>query len=387
VSYTMTFDASHKVGRGGGHTQGFLRHIARDVDLDAGFNFTHANKNIDPERTKLNFTMVNNGAGGFRAMRSVDGRPPSDELEGYLNSRLANVRKPLRKDAVVMRGIILQLDPKWFDDHNPDWRQVGLAPDTIVNIEASLSWARAEFSHENIVGFSIHLDEYSPQLQVMMTPVTDDGRLSQKDFFKGPADFRRQHKQLREHMAAAGYDVEHRVTERSKEHLSSSEFQAKANRISKAARDVDEEKATYETLLASLENRKSNLEIREVSFAKKEQQLAAERSKVLRAEEAALCLDRSAKASQRAAQLAREEANRERDQLRATNERLEQIPPDVERWLDKVTFGGKPAREYFNDDAAKARASRASVQRLIGADGPRRRVHGEDGLLGTSATK
>ena len=119
MAYTMTFDASHKVGRGGGHVQGFMRHIARDADERAGFTFAHANKNIDPDRTHLNASFVNDGAGGFRALSSVYGRPPSNELEDYLNTRLAAVKKPLRKDAVVIRGIVLQLDPKWFDAHGP----------------------------------------------------------------------------------------------------------------------------------------------------------------------------------------------------------------------------------------------------------------------------
>lgn len=43
---------------------------------------------------------------------------------------------------------------------------------------------------------------------------------------------------------------------------------------------------------------------------------------------------------------------------------LEQIPPDVDRWLDKVKFAGKPTREYFDGDAARAQASRAGFQRL-----------------------
>jgi hypothetical protein len=376
MSYTMTFDASHKVGRGGGHAQSFFRHIARDVDLDAGFQFTHANKNIVPKRTAHNYTRVNDGARGFRALRSVDGKPPSQELEDYLNSRLATVQKSLRKDAVVMRGIILQLDPKWFDEHNPEWREKGPTTDAVANMEASLHWARNEFGHENIVGFSIHLDEYNPQLHVMMTPVTDDGRLSQKDFFKGPADFRRQHTELREHMEAAGYDVEHRVTERSKERLSSSEFQAKADRLRDAAQDVEDDKATYETMLTSLANRKTNLDGREAGIAQKEQEVAAERAEARRATESAREVARIAKVSQIAAQRAWKEAERERDLLRATNDRLGQIPPDVDRWLDKAKWKGEPMRAHFDKAMAAARASRAEVQQLIDGDSPRQQLAG-----------
>jgi len=378
MSYTMTFDASHKVGRGGAHAQSFFRHIARDVDLAAGFQFTHANKNIVPERTNLNFTQVNDGAGAFRAPRAVNGKPPSQELDDYLASRLSTVQRSLRKDAVVMRGIILQLDPNWFDDHNPDWRESGLNKEAVKHMGASLDWACEEFGQENIVGFSVHLDEYNPQLQVLFTPITNDGRLSQKDFFKGPKDFTRQHAELREHMDASGYDVEHRVTERSREHLSSSEFQSKANRLRGAAEDVRDDKATYQTLLVSLANRKTNLDGREAGIAEKEQQLAAAQAEALRATEAARTLERSARTVQLTALRAREETAQERALLRATNERLQHIPPDVDRWLDKVKFAGKPAREYFNADSAKVRAKRAEVHRLIESDqGPQQPRHPE----------
>jgi len=370
MSYTMTFDASHKVGRGGGHAQGFVRHIARDADWKAGFEFAHANKNIVRDRTTHNFTRVNDGADGFRELRSVDGKPPSQELEDYLNSRLATVQRSLRTDAVVMRGIILQIDPKWFYDHNPDWRENGLSKEAVSHMGASLDWACEEFGQSNIFGFSIHLDEYSPQLQVMLAPVTHDGRLSQKDFFKGPSDFKRQHKELRQHMEAAGYDVELRVTERSKEHLSSSEFQIKADRLRDAVEDVYDDKATYETLLVSLGNRKTGLDARQADIAAKELELAAARAETRLATHQAQMAKRFAETSQIATQRVRDDAEYELTMLRATNERLQQIPPDIERWLDRAKFGGKPARDYYNDAAAKARSNRAQVQRLMYGDRP-----------------
>lgn len=368
MSYTMTFDASHKVKDGGGHAKNFFRHIARDVDLQAGFQFSHSNKNIVPDRTQLNFTRVNDGAGGFRSLRSVDGNPPSQELEDYLTSRRATVVSRKRKDAVPIRGVILQLDPKWFDDYNPDWREKGMNREAIDNMNASMAWACNEFGQQNIVGFSLHLDEYNPQLQVIVTPVTEDGRLSQKDFFRGPADLRRQHKELRQRMEAAGYDVEIQVTERSKEHLSSSEFQAKADRMRDEAEEVEAEKAAYETLLNSLGNRKINLDDREARMVKKELELAAAHSEAQRATEAAQAVERSARTSQLAGQRAREEAEHEREQLHATYERLQRIPPDIDRWLDRAKFAGKPARDYFDEAAAKAGASRAEVLRLIDCD-------------------
>lgn len=242
-------------------------------------------------------------------------------------------------------------------------------PEAISYMNAAMAWVCEELGHQN-VDFSLHLDEYSPRLQVLVTPVTKDARLSQKDFFPGPWDLARQHKELREHMDAAGYDVEFSVTERSKEHLSSSEFQAKADRLRNAADDVEDETATYETLRVSLKNREANLDRRESGISARELELAATRAEAARAFETAQEAERSARIARRAAEREQKEAELERDQLRATNQRLQQIPPDIDRWLDKAKFGGKPARDYFNAAAEKARATRSQVKSLIEGDPP-----------------
>lgn len=261
VSYTATFDASHKVKASGGHGTNFQRHIARDVDQAAGFEFQQRNVNIDPSRTAMNITRVNDGQGGWRepvVTQDAEGndRPPSAELGDYLDERLATVDKKIKADAVAMRPMILQLDPKWFDEHNPDWRENGLNDEAQRHVDAQLEWVETEFSPDrrkltdreasnaNLVGYSIHLDETSPQMQVLFTPVTDDGRLSQKDFFKGPSDLQRQHKQHREALAASGYEVEFKVSKRSKERLSSEEYAATADKARAHEREAAQHLAT-----------------------------------------------------------------------------------------------------------------------------------------------
>lgn len=253
MSYTATFDASHKVKASGAHSTNFARHIARDADLAAGFTFVQRNPNIDPARTSMNITMINDGDGGWRApvvTQDAEGkdRPPSAEIGDYLDARLATVKKKIKVDAVAMRPLILQLDPEWFKEHNPDWRENGLNAEAEGYIEAQLQWASTEFGQENLPGFSVHMDETNPQLQLLFTPVTEDGRLSQKDFFKGPGDLQRQHKEHREALADVGYEVEFKVSKRSKEHLSSTEYAAAADRV----RDHEGQNADYEDSLDRL---------------------------------------------------------------------------------------------------------------------------------------
>lgn len=249
MSYTATFDASHKVKASGAHATNFVRHIARDADQAAGFSFAQRNPNIDPARTSMNITMVNDGNGGWRAPvvtqdEKGNDRPPSAELTDYLDARLATVEKKIKADAVAMRPLVLQLDPKWFAEHNPDWREGGLNAEAEQYIGTQLDWAAQEFGQQNLPGYSVHMDETNPQLQLLFTPVTEDGRLSQKDFFKGPGDLQRQHKAHRQALADAGYDVEFKVTKRSKEHPSSEEFAKKADQARERAAEAAQHLAT-----------------------------------------------------------------------------------------------------------------------------------------------
>jgi len=364
MSYTMTFDVSHKVKRGG-HAKAFFRHIARDADQKAGFIFPQSNANIIPERTALNMTMVNDGSGSVRRLESVDGRPPSDELDDYLKQRLESVGRALRKDAVLIRGVVLQLDPKWFAEHDASWREKGPSKEAYAYMGAALDWAVAEFGADNIVGFSVHLDELHPGLQVAVVPVTGDGRLSQKDFFKGPADLRRQHKELRAVMAEAGYDVEHRVTERSREHLSSSEFQRKADWLRDAASEMESDRRDIEVMRRGVASRASELDDRRAQVDEREQEATVRRAAAETAVREANDVRARALRAQHAAEHAREDAEAERERLRDLSVRLEQLPADVDRWLNKRMIGQTPLRELFNADMAKTRARRRELIELI----------------------
>lgn len=225
MANTLSMDASHKVKGGGSHVSSFLHHIARDVDDRQGVPRQHANVNVDRARTHLNRTVVNDGQGGFRQCEAVD------ELAAHLDRRLATVKKPPRDGAVILRPLVLQLDPQWYDKHMPDWRDGEWTDEHQRYADGMLQWAADTFGQENIVGASWHMDETSPQLQVIFSPVTTDGRLSQKDWFQGPAALRAMHDDFRTYMQGVGYDVSMDRSARSRERLSSTEFARKAEQI------------------------------------------------------------------------------------------------------------------------------------------------------------
>lgn len=193
MGYTLSFIADVKCGMG--DVYGLLHHDARSVDQANGCETRHSNKDIDSGRTRLNDVVVSDGKGGW--VPCTDTR----QIMSALSDRLSHVKKPLRHDAVVLRPMVLQLDPEWYKAHTD-------AVDRDTAEQHMMDWAADTFGADNLVYVAAHHDEGNPHLHIGFCPVTSDGRLAQKDWFSGPTRLREMHNEFRQHMAAAGYDVD-----------------------------------------------------------------------------------------------------------------------------------------------------------------------------------
>ena len=194
MGFTLSFDASTKAKKG--DVRGLLHHVARDVDKEQGREVRHSNELIDGSRTADNETGVwDDKTGDWEAC--TDTR----QIEQALSARLATVTKPLRKDAVVLRPLIIQLDPEWYAAHQSEDERDQAALDM-------MEWAGKTVGPQNLVYVSRHQDESNEHLHMGFCPVTEDGRLSQKDWFSSPARLREMHQDFREFMRDKGYDIE-----------------------------------------------------------------------------------------------------------------------------------------------------------------------------------
>lgn len=267
MSYTMSFEAGLKVQRGS--VSGLLRHNGRDVDCELDQEVRHSNKDIDPDRTLYNVTMVTDGHGGWRECTALS------EITDALDNRLTAVKKTMRKDAVVLRPLILQLDPVWYAEHPADADRDAAASDM-------MDWAAATFGADNIIYASLHNDEASPHLHLGFAPVTSDGRLSQKDWFSGPKALREMHQGLRQHMADRGYDIDMKNRKPGKyaKRMTVDEYKDYADLQTKA----QELQLTQEALsqrASALMAQERALEARERALAQVEADYAAQRQTAL----------------------------------------------------------------------------------------------------------
>ena len=238
MAYTLSCDASVKVGKEA--VRGLLHHTMRDVDRMNDCEVKHKNQMIDGERTSLNVSYVRDGDGWTRCTNIR-------QAQDALKARLKDVKKTIRHDAVVLRELLLEMDPRWMADHpDEDEREQSL--------EDMMDGVKARFGDDNIVFYSIHKDESNWHIHVGVCPVSDDGRLAQKDWFGSPAKLREMHDKLREHMQGRGYDIqkkEKRPGDPSR-HLTDEEYKAfrdalaaqKAAVVAQAQAEADNIRAT-----------------------------------------------------------------------------------------------------------------------------------------------
>ena len=274
VQTRVTYDVSTggKVHSDG--TTAMIRHWARDTDAQNGIYRSHSNEAIDASRSINNETYF--PTDGPRDEWTTPGS--TEEIAQRLQDRLATVTGRTRKDSVLMRGVVLGLSPEWVEEHTPNWKtdpqdrkafMDALQP--VVDIVI-----RKAGGAKNVVLVSGHFDEEAPQIQMAVTPVTEDGRLRQNDFelFKSPKNLGGLHKKIRKELKESGLDVILESSERSREHLSNLEY----------ARKADQERAKEIEELA-----KQRKEI-----AKERKQIAAEREQLERNKEALADLRRIA---------------------------------------------------------------------------------------------
>lgn len=277
MSYTLSFDASLKV-KSVSECKKLFHHTGRDVDARAGIQRTHANGMIDAGRTKRNLTAVYDATTG-KYKRCTD----LSQIADALTHRLGDVTGRKVKNPVIMRGIVLQLDSRWYEGKSKE--ECEKAARTMLN------WAGKTFGKANIVCYSRHLDESHEHLHLGVCPVTADGRLSQKDWFGSPRQLRELHDDFRRHMQAAGYDVtmERKTPGKHTKRLSEAEYKRKAEQDRReaeqdrreealAAREAEFQELTRRSLEAE-RKRKIEQDRREVLLEARKGALAAREAK------------------------------------------------------------------------------------------------------------
>jgi hypothetical protein len=125
---------------------------------------SQSNPDIDSEKSKLNYDLHQH---------------PTPEKNFYMRckDRISelNLKRAVRKDAVVMAQILITSEKIFFENKTPE--------ETKLFFTDSYKFICDYYGKQNIISAIVHMDEKTPHLEVNMVPITADGRLCAKDLF------------------------------------------------------------------------------------------------------------------------------------------------------------------------------------------------------------
>lgn len=98
----------------------------------------------------------------------------TDQAMGRLRELLPEKR---RKDAVLAVEYVMTASPEWWAKATPQQQA--------AFFDQAQGWLAAKYGADRIITASIHRDEATPHLSAFVVPLTQDGRLSAKEFIGG----------------------------------------------------------------------------------------------------------------------------------------------------------------------------------------------------------
>lgn len=285
----MTYTISH---RQGGVTRakvgGLLRHNFRDVDRMMGRETNHSNPRIDPMRTIFNESVIYRDGKALPISSSAE---VLEELDRRLetvhgtrtNRKTGETKKTaLRKDAGVIREVVMTLDPKYSrsshymveDQEGGDGKH---AEKVKGHFQDMIDFYADVYGRENLLASSLHLDETTPHVHLWLTPIAEvDGirTIKQSAFIedgRGPkSGMGRNDLAMREWMRDRGYDADPEPRRVTTKNMSAEEQQKTEEWIEELrGREVEVEDRNTE-----LTQREAHLEQREAELWEADQQVS-----------------------------------------------------------------------------------------------------------------
>lgn len=122
----------------------------------------HSNEDIDQEKSSLNKEYIEHGS--YRA-------EVNERIERFRESS-----RKIRKDAVVLVEGVATASPEFFDGKSRE--------EVMAYFDDVFEFCKSEFGEQNLVHFTVHMDETTPHAHFGFTPIKD-GTLSWKNYFDG----------------------------------------------------------------------------------------------------------------------------------------------------------------------------------------------------------
>lgn len=347
----MTYTVSHR--QGGVQRSavgGLIRHEFRDIDKSNSVETEHSNERIVAERTHLNVSWM--WVDG-EEVELTDTRQIVDELDSRLseaggtrtNKKTGEkTRIAVREDAKVVRDLVLQLDPtftrssEWLTEEGEARRQ----GETRRLLGEMIDHYGDVYGRENLLAASLHLDETSPHVHLMVTPIDDEGRVRQASFISGRQGMRDNDQAMRQRLAGAGYDVDRQPRGGNRSNMSIDGYAQWQNRIAEVeAREVQVEDRELH------QGRNRGIQKRNQEILKQRKEAHDAREASLRARE-----QKVAKGSAEAAE-DRQRAAQERTAASEQLKRAKSVFVEADDSAKQYKAAGQELRQLINDGKGK----------------------------------
>lgn len=191
---------------------------------------SETNPDIEESKSHLNYDLHN--------------ETPIDYLE-TINKKIEDGvdtgGKKIRKDAVRLCEFLITSDKSYFD---------GLTEEREKEFfEKAYEFIEDRYGKENIVYATVHKDEKTPHLHVGFVPITEDQRLSAKEFFGQKKQLVQLQDDFHKHLKDSGFELD-RGTSSDKRHITQARF--KAETLEKQAKEYEKKIQEIEKLQAQI---------------------------------------------------------------------------------------------------------------------------------------
>ena len=231
-----------------GNLVGVGNHNQRNTD-------NHSNKDIDVERSHLNYDLVNRTENYKR------------DIEQFINDNKSSSRA-VRKDAVLINEWIITSDNQFFKDKD--------SKEIKDYFEVAKSYFSEKFGDENIRYAQVHLDETTPHMHLGIVPFNDEHKLSAKTVFNRQA-LQAVQDELPKYLNERGFELERGEKGSERKNLTVPEYKKAKDELKELENKIYEHaKAVYEHECIIVD---SMLSEGDIPFASKDELKAFARSR------------------------------------------------------------------------------------------------------------
>ena len=194
--------------------------IGNHIDRKKGAEHTY--QHADPSRRHLNQNYeVHQGREKIPLHQAIEERIK----EGYTG------QKAIRKDAVKYNTHILT-------GSHEDMKRIFSNPQTAQKwIDENRKFIEKEFGKENVVRFTLHMDEKTPHIHAVTVPLTQDGRLSAKEIIGNKKEMQARQDRYASHMMQFG--LERGIRNTGIKHENATEYYARMNQAKEVAEKTE----------------------------------------------------------------------------------------------------------------------------------------------------